>query len=136
MDAMVTYISAIASTSGSHAVSGASYGALPNASLQEKLSNLFDSIDKSRSGIITKSQFNQAFQTKNPPASFQRQGADATFAALDPTNSGSVSKKDFVSGLSQLSVNLRAGSPAPSIPQPAETLAASLKLLERIDIKV
>ena len=73
-------ISGIASSSGLHAVSGASYGAPP----QQKMSNLFDSIDTSGSGSITQSQFEQAFQTKNPPAVFQQQGAAAIFAALDP----------------------------------------------------
>jgi hypothetical protein len=57
-------ISGIASSSGLHAISGASNGAPP----QQKMSNLFDSIDTSGSGTITQSQFEQAFQTKNPPA--------------------------------------------------------------------
>jgi hypothetical protein len=53
-------ISGISSSSGLHAVSGASFGAPP----QQKMSNLFDSIDTSGSGSITQSQFEQAFQTK------------------------------------------------------------------------
>ena len=74
-------IAGITSSSGIHAVSGASYGAPP----QQKMSNLFGSIDTGGSGSITQSQFDQAFQTKNPPAVFQKQGADAIFASLDPT---------------------------------------------------
>jgi hypothetical protein len=123
-------ISGIASAaSGVHAVSGASYGATP----QQKMSNLFDSIAGSGSGSITQSQFEQAFQTNNPPAVFQKQGADAIFAALDPTGSGSVSKQDFVSTMSKLMASLRAEGPGQSGSQPAGTLAASLQSLNQID---
>jgi hypothetical protein len=68
-------ISGVAS-SGLHAVSGASNGAPP----QQEMSNLFDSIDTGGSGSITQSQFEQAFQTKKPPAVFQKEGVDAIFA--------------------------------------------------------
>jgi Ca2+-binding EF-hand superfamily protein len=121
-------ISGISSASGLHAMSGASTGAPP----QTKMSNLFDSIDTSGSGTITQSQFDQAFQTKNPPAVFQKQGADAIFAALDPSGTGSVSKQDFVSGMSKLMASLRA-SPAPSASQPADTLTNALQTLNQID---
>ena len=97
-------ISGIASSSTLNAVSGASYGGPP----RQKMSNLFDSIDTSGSGSITQSQFSQAFQTKNPPAVFQKQGADAIWSSLDPSGSGSVSKQDFVSTMSQLMASLRA----------------------------
>jgi len=122
-------IAGIASSSGLHAVSGASYGAPP----QQKMSNLFDSIDASGSGSITQAQFEQAFQSKNPPAVFQKQGADAIFAALDPSGSGSVSKQDFVSTMSKLMASLRADGSAPSGSQPADTLTASLQALNQID---
>ncbi len=122
-------ISAIASPSGLHAVSGASYGAPP----QQKMSNLFDSIDTSGSGSITQAQFEQAFQTKNPPAVFQKQGADAIFASLDPTGSGSVSKQDFVPTMSRLMASLRADGAASSGSQPADTLTASLQALNQIN---
>ena len=103
-------ISGISSSSALHTVSGASSGAPP----QQKMSNLFDSIDTSGSGSITQSQFEQAFQTKNPPVVFQKQGADAIFASLDPTGSGSVSKQDFVSTMSKLMASLRAGGSSSS----------------------
>jgi hypothetical protein len=120
-------ISGIGSASGLHAVSGASTGAPP----QTKMSNLFDSIDSSGSGTITQSQFDQAFQTKNPPAVFQKQGAEAIFSSLDPSGTGSVSKQDFVSGMPQMMASLRA-SPAPSSSQPADTSATALQALNRI----
>jgi Ca2+-binding EF-hand superfamily protein len=122
-------IAGIASSSAIHAVSGASYGAPP----QQKMSNLFDSIDTSGSGSITQAQFDQAFQTKNPPAVFQNQGADAIFASLDPSGTGSVSKQDFVSTMSGLMASLRADSPAQSGSQPTDTLTASVQSLNQID---
>lgn len=122
-------ISGISSASGLHAVSGASTGAPP----QTKMSNLFDSIDTTGSGSITQSQFEQAFQAKNPPAVFQNQGADAIFASLDPTGSGSVSKQDFVSTMSKLMASLRSDGPAQSGSQPVDTLNASLQALNQID---
>lgn len=122
-------ISGISSSSGLHAVSGASSGAPP----QQKMSNLFDSIDTGGSGNITQALFEQAFQTQNPPAVFQNQGAQAIFASLDPTGSGSVSKRDFVSTMSGLMASLRAGNSGQSTSQPTETLTASLQALNQID---
>ncbi len=110
-------------------MSGASYGAPP----QQKMSNLFNSIDTSGSGSITQSQFEQAFQTKNPPAVFQQQGAAAVFAALDPNGTGSVSKQDFVSTMSGLMASLRADSSGSSTSPPANSLTTSLQALNQID---
>ncbi len=69
---------------------------------QQKMSKLFDQIDTTGSGTITKAQFEEAFQTMNPPAAFKLLGADAVFAKLDPNGTGSVSKSDFVSGMTSL----------------------------------
>ena len=74
-------------------------GASMRRSPSQKFSNVFDQIDTSGSGSITKSQFEQAFSSLKMPASFRAQGADAIFAKLDPNNTGSVSKQDFVSGM-------------------------------------
>ena len=125
-------ITGVGAVSGMHAVSGASSSGPP----QQKMSDLFDSIDTTGSGSITKSQFDQAFQSKNPPAVFQKQGADAIFAALDPNGTGSVSKQDFVSGMKQLMVSLRADDAAPagsSTSQLSASLAASVQSLNSID---
>ena len=110
-----------------HAVSGASWGAAP----QQKMTNLFNSIDTTGSGSITQAQFQQAFASKNPPAVFQQQGANATFAALDPSGSGSVSKQAFVSGMSQMMASLRAESPAAASPSGAASATASLAALNQ-----
>lgn len=125
-------ITGVGAVSGMHAVSGASSSGPP----QQKMSDLFDSIDTSGSGSITKSQFDQAFQSKNPPAVFQKQGADAIFAALDPNGTGSVAKQDFVSGMKQLMASLRANDSAPagsSTSQASASLAASVQSLNVID---
>ena len=120
-------ISGVGAASGMHAVSGASSSGPP----QQKMSDLFDSIDTSGSGSITKAQFDQAFQTKNPPAVFQQQGADAIFASLDPSGSGSVSKQDFGATMSKLMASLRADNAGGS--QPSASLAASVQSLNQID---
>jgi len=122
-------VSPVSANSGLHTISGASYGAPP----QQKMSNLFDSIDTSGSGSITQAQFQQAFQTQNPPAVFQKQGSDAIFSALDPSGSGSVSKQDFVSTMSQLMVSLRAEGSAQSGSQASSSVAASIQSLNQID---
>jgi EF-hand domain pair len=124
-------ISGVSSSSMLHAMSGASGGMPP----QQKMSSLFDKIDSSGSGSVSQAQFDQAFQTLNPPGVFQQQGSDAIFSALDPNGTGSVSKQDFVSGMSQLMAALRADtgpSSAPG-PSPADSLAASLQSLNSLD---
>ena len=122
-------ISAIGGGSVLHAMSGASAGLPP----QQKMSRLFDSIDASGSGNISQAQFDQAFQSRNPPAVFQNQGADAIFTALDPNGTGSVSKQDFVSGMSKLMASLRAENASQAGPAPSDTLAASLQALNQLD---
>ncbi|KAF2989564.1 EF-hand domain-containing protein [Methylocystis sp. MJC1] len=76
----------------------------------QKMTNLFNQIDVSGTGSISKSQFVQAFQTMKTPAVFKAAGADAVFAALDPANSGSVSKQNFVQGMTKLMTQLRSAS--------------------------
>src|ERR1700722_6678267 len=100
---MNTIVSGIAAAGDLHAMSGASGGMPP----QQKMTSLYNNIDTGGSGSITQQQFNQAFQTLNPPPVFQKEGADAIFAALDPNGTGSVSKQDFVGGMSSLMVSLR-----------------------------
>jgi Ca2+-binding EF-hand superfamily protein len=119
-------VSGIAPASGLNVVSGASNSAPP----QQKMSNLFDSTDTAGSGTITQAQFAQAFQTQNPPAVFQKQGADGTWAALDPSGSGTVSKQDFVSTMSKLMVSLRAEATTQG---GSASLSASLQSLNEID---
>jgi len=123
-------ISGVGAAGGMHAISGASSSGPP----QQKMSSLFDSIDTTGSGSITKAQFEQAFQSKNPPGVFQKQGADAIFAALDPNGTGSVSKQDFVSTMSKLMASLRADNAGQSGSQSSQSsLAASLQALTQID---
>jgi hypothetical protein len=122
-------ISGVSSASGLNVVSGASYSAPP----RQKMSSLFDAIDTTGSGSITQAQFEQAFQTQNPPAVFQKQGASAIFSALDPSGTGSVSKQNFVSTMSQLMVSLRAEGSKQSGSPASNSIAASLQSLNQID---
>lgn len=128
---MISAISGAASSVAVDAMSGASTGAPP----QQKMSSLFDQIDSSGSGSITPQQFDQAFQTMDPPAVFQQQGSSAIFAALDPSGTGSVSKQDFVSGMSQLMASLRpeGGTSTAPGPSPSQSLASSTQSLSSID---
>lgn len=124
-------IAGAAGASGTQAMSGASAAMPP----QQKMSALYDQIDSSGTGSINQQQFNQAFQSLNPPPVFQQQGASSVFAALDPNNTGSVSKQDFVSGMSSLMASLRAdgGSSSTAGAAPSATLASSLQSLNSLD---
>jgi Ca2+-binding EF-hand superfamily protein len=99
-------VSGVAGSFSPQAMSGASMRAPP----AQKMTNLFNKIDTSGSGSITKAQFTQAFQTMKPTAGFVAMGASAVYAALDPTQSGSVSKQSFVSGMTSLMAQFRSAS--------------------------
>jgi len=124
-------ISSIGDSGAVHAMSGASGGMPP----QQKMSSLFDNIAGSGSSSITQQQFDQAFQAMDPPAVFQQQGSSAIFSALDPNGTGSVSKQDFVSGMSQLMVSLRSDGGAGNAPgpTPSQGLASSIQSLNTVD---
>ena len=79
----------------------ASGGSSP-VSPQQKISNLFQQIDSSGTGRITKAQFEQAFNKLNLPASVKDIGPEAAFSKLDPSGSGALSKQDFIKGMSSL----------------------------------
>lgn len=103
----------------------------------QKMSDLFQKIDTSGSGTISKAQFEQAFQNTNPPPAFKAMGADAIFSKLDPNGTGSVSKQDFINGMKSMmaqghhhhhadGVN---GGQSGTTPSPAQTLSSSLESL-------
>ncbi|OIQ70426.1 EF hand [mine drainage metagenome] len=104
----------------------------------QKMAHVFAKIDTSGSGTISKSQFEQSFQSLKMPQAFKTMGADAIFAKLDPNGTGSVSKQDFVNGMKSLMSQVRqGGSPtAPNMLQagstPAQTLTYSLQSLESL----
>lgn len=78
-------ISSLGMSQMPQAMSGASMRMPP----QQKMSNLFQLINANGSGSITKAQFEQAFNSMNPPAAFKAMGVDAAFAKLDPAGSKS-----------------------------------------------
>jgi hypothetical protein len=64
-------ISETGSAGMSSTVSGASRSMPP----QQKMTNLYTQIDTSGAGAVTQSQFNQAFETSNPPGVFKARKA-------------------------------------------------------------
>lgn len=111
-----------------HVISGASMRMPP----AQKMAALFDKIGGSGSSTITKAQFEQAFQTMSPPKGFQQMGADGIWAKLDPNGTGSVSKKDFVSGMTSLMSQVRQSHHSHAAPSPTTTLSASLNELNSL----
>lgn len=114
-----------------------SSGASMRMSPAQKMSALFDKIDTSGSGTITKAQFEQAFQNMNPPKGVQQMGADSVWAKLDPNGTGSVSKQDFVSSMTSLMSQVRQhhhlrGSSSQNAPAPAATITSSLNSLNSL----
>jgi hypothetical protein len=106
-------------------------GASPSMAPTQKMTALFQGIDASGSGSITRAQFDQAFQTQNPPSGFKAMGADAIFNSIAPAGSSTVSKQDFVQGMTSLMARLHAGQHQASnqghLSQPA-TVAATQSL--------
>jgi hypothetical protein len=78
----------------------------------------------------------------NPPKGVQAAGADAIWAKLDPNGTGSVSKQDFVSGMTAQMSALRqhhhhGGSASGAQSQsPAQTVAGSLSALNGLGTNV
>ena len=91
-------VSGIGGSYAPQAMSGASARMPPT----QKMATLFSQIDTSGTGLITQSQFTQAFQTMKPTAGFRAMGADAVFQALNPSSSGTVSQQNFVQGMTKL----------------------------------
>ena len=119
------HISAASISGMVSATSGASMSMPP----QQKMSNLFSQIDPSSKGAITQSQFNQAFQTMNPPTVFKAAGSTAVWNKLDPTGTGQVSRQDFVNGMKNLMVQLRQETGASGAAQTSINAAHSLDQL-------
>lgn len=81
-----------------HAMTGASAKAPPS----QKMANVFSQVTEPGSGVITKDQFVKAFNTMNPPQAFKNKGANSVFAVLDPQGTGSVTRQDFINGMTSL----------------------------------
>lgn len=96
-------IQGVGMAAGASHVSGASAMAPP----QQKMTNLYNQIDASGAGAITKAQFAQAFQTMNPPAAFRNAGLSQVWNRLDPGGTGQVSQQDFIAGMKNMMYQLR-----------------------------
>jgi len=132
---MSAAISGLGMAVAPQAMTGASMRMPP----MQKMSNLFSQIDTTSSGSITKSQFEQAFSSLNPPAGFKVMGVDAVFAKLGSNSTGSVSKQDFINGMTQIMSEVRQQQHSNSVsalqaPAPAQTIDASLSGLNNLVI--
>lgn len=85
-------------------------GPSATAPIRQKMASLFDQIDSAGAGSISAAQFSAAFAAGNPPSGFQTLGASTVFSRLDPQRTGSVSRNEFVNGMTALSVSLRSAS--------------------------
>lgn len=99
-------------------------GASAPVSPQQKMSNLFQQIDSSGTGRITKAQFEQAFNKLNLPPAVKAIGPDAAFSKLDSSGSGVVSKQDFIHGMEAL-VTQKAAQPRKEAATEAKPAAAA-----------
>lgn len=132
---MSAAVSGLGMTSAPHAMTGASMRMPP----AQKMSNLFDKIDTSGIGSITKVQLGQAFNALNPPYGFKSMGADAVFTKLDPKGTGAVSKQDFINGMASMMYEIRQQrqlhrQEATQQPAPTQTVYASLNQLSQMTI--
>jgi Ca2+-binding EF-hand superfamily protein len=93
---------------------------------QQKFSNLFQKIDTSGTGRITKAQFEQAFNTLNLPESVKGMGQDAAFGKLDPNGTGVVSKQEFIRGMESL-VSQRTHQVSKDSPEAKSTSASKVQ---------
>jgi Ca2+-binding EF-hand superfamily protein len=98
---------------------------------QQKMSQLFDKIDTANAGSISKPQFQQAFQTMNPPARLKALGAEQIWSKLDAGGTGSVSKPDFVNTMKGViqSGATPSGAAARSASQTANAATQALNML-------
>ena len=87
---------------------GASGARIPAST---KMANLFDRIDNSGAGVITRSQFDAVFQTMQPPRDFKSRGADAIWSSVTSGQAGGITKTDFISGMLAQMRSMRASSP-------------------------
>jgi hypothetical protein len=93
----------------------------PNIAKAHRFTRMFDSIDTSGSGSITETQFDQAFAnvdltsgqtiTKVANVTLPKpfgQSAPAVWSQIDPTNTGTLTEQQFVTGMNSLLINIRA----------------------------
>jgi hypothetical protein len=102
-ESLIMSISGVGGARSAEAWSGASSRTTPT----DKFASLFDKLDTTDSGTVSKDQFTSAFSSLKMPASFRKAGADTVFSQLDPNNTGAVSKQSFVDGMMSLMKSMR-----------------------------
>ncbi|TLS66320.1 EF-hand domain-containing protein [Mariprofundus erugo] len=102
----------------------------------QKMTALFDRIDTNGQGSINKQQLAQAFQQMNPPRPFQQAGLEHVWGQLDQKNSGTVSKQEFVSGMTTMMTQLRQqpsmAESAANMQNSTQTIKSSMDALNNI----
>jgi Ca2+-binding EF-hand superfamily protein len=76
-------------------------GSAPTSTLQ-KLNSLFQQIDTSGKGHITKVQFEQSFSKLSLPISVKEIGQDGVLKKLDPNGTGIITKPEFIQRMASL----------------------------------
>lgn len=86
----------------------------------------FEAIDPAATGVITLSEFQQAFASLRWPEWLKAGGAEAMFAQLDPQATGRVQHDDFVAGMTSLAAALAPpATDTPDTPSSSTTAAPS-----------
>ncbi len=76
-------------------------GNSPTSTLQ-KLNNLYQQIDTTGKGQITKVQFEQSFNKLSLPASVKDMGQEGVLKKLDPNGTGVITKPEFIQRMAPL----------------------------------
>jgi Ca2+-binding EF-hand superfamily protein len=71
-------------------------------SSQQRLNNLFQQIDTTGKGHITKAQFEQAFNKLSLPAAVKDLGPEVVLNKLDPNGAGIITKPEFMQRMEPL----------------------------------
>jgi hypothetical protein len=100
----------------------------------QKMAALFDKVDVSGSGSISKAQIDAAFKSTNPPPSIKALGADSLWAKLDPSGTGSVSKQDFTNVMTALrkGAHVHHHGSGNALQSPSQTAGESLGALNAL----
>jgi Ca2+-binding EF-hand superfamily protein len=115
---MTMSISALSNNRTAHSVSGAN----STTTSTKKASSLFDQMDVTGIGSVSRNQFARNFKSLNLPSGIKSLGADKVFSALDASGKGAIGKKEFSSGMIKMLSALNASqTSAPQTPASAPT---------------
>jgi Ca2+-binding EF-hand superfamily protein len=115
---MTMSISALSNNRTVHSISGANF----STTSAKKASSLFDQMDPTGTGSVSRSQFARSFKSLNLPDGIKGLGANTVFSSLDTGGKGAIGKKEFSSGMMKLLSTLNAAkTSSPQAPASAPT---------------